>query len=81
MGRRKEKPVNMDSIEKYRKLHDKIDCLWEVYSLEDDKPLVDLYRTLINQAEEQLDKLVSTMTPEEVVYCSWRSNEHLVGEA
>jgi len=61
--------MNMDSIEKYKKLHDKIDCLWEVYSLEDSEPLVDLYRMLIDQAEEQLDKLVSTMTPEEVVYC------------
>jgi hypothetical protein len=61
--------MNTDSIDKYRKLHDKIDCLREVYSLEDSEPLVDLYRMLIDQAEEQLDKLVSTMTPEEVIYC------------
>ena len=62
--------MNMDSIDKYRKLHDKIECLWEVYGLEDSEPLVDLYRMLLNQAEEQLDKLVSSMTPEEVIYIS-----------
>ena len=62
--------MNMDSIEKYRKLHDKIECLWEVYGLEDDEALSELYRTHINEAYEQLEKLVSSMTPEEVIYIS-----------
>ena len=62
--------MNMDIIAQYRKLHDKVEALWEVYGLEDSETLSTVYLSHIHEAYEELDKLVSSMTAEEVIYIS-----------